>query len=249
MAVPFRTVFAWRMMRHFGAFFLVPAKDHLSRRRLQHAGDGRLDGLADHLARVVDDHHRTVVQISNTLIEFLSFFQDEYLHGFARQVHRLERIRKLVDIQYLHTAELRNFVQVEIVGDNLRVQLFGQLDELHIDFANRREIVFDKLHCDPSHFLDPLKNIEPAPAAVAFQRVSRIGDLLKFAQHEVRYDEDAIQKSGLTDIGYPSVDDDTRVQDFVRFLGRTLSSEDTPECGQVQQVPFVGADDKPDIRH
>src|SRR5437764_3129145 len=61
MAVPFRTIFARWMMRHFGALFLVSAEDHLSGSRLQHAGDGRLDGLADHLARVVDNHHRAIV--------------------------------------------------------------------------------------------------------------------------------------------------------------------------------------------
>ncbi len=99
-------------MRNFGALLLVPAKDHLSSRRLQHAGDGRLDGLANHLARVVDDHHRTVVQISTTLIEFLSFFQDEDIHGFARQVQGLAGIGKLVDIENLHQAKLPNLVTV-----------------------------------------------------------------------------------------------------------------------------------------
>src|SRR5438128_6870707 len=51
MAVPLRAVLAWWMMRDFRALLLVPAKDHLSRRRLEHAGDRRFDSLADHLPR------------------------------------------------------------------------------------------------------------------------------------------------------------------------------------------------------
>ena len=198
-------------MRHFGALFLVSAEDHLSGSRLQHAGDGRLDGLADHLARVVDNHHRAIVQISDALIEFLPLFQDEHLHRFAGQVNRLQRVRKLVDIEYLHTAELRNFVQVEIVRHNLRLQLFGQLDQLHIDFANRRKVVLEELHCDSRHFLNPLKNVEAPPAAVAFQRVGRIGYLLQFTQDEMGYDENSVQKSSFTDIGNPSIDEFCRI--------------------------------------
>src|SRR5207249_8667830 len=146
-------------------------------------------------------------------------------------------------------AELRNFVQVEIVRHNLRVQLLGQLDQLHIDFANRRKVVLEELHCDSRHFLNPLQNVEAPPAAVAFQRVGRICDLLQFAQDEMGYNKNSVQKSSFTDIGNPSIDDDTGVQDFVGFLGRTFSSKDSLERGQVQQVPFIGVDHKPDIRH
>ena len=105
------------------------------------------------------------------------------------------------------------------------------------------------MHCDSRHFLNPLKNVEAPPAAVAFQRVGRIGYLLQFTQDEMGYNENSVQKSSFTDIGNPSIDDDTGVQNFVGFLGRTLSSKHAPERGQVQQVPFIGADDKPDIRH
>src|SRR5207247_8795054 len=107
MAVPFRTIFARWMMRHFGALFLVAAEDHLSGGRLQHAGDGRLAGLADHLARVVYNHHRAIVQLSDALTQILPLFQDEYLPRLARPVNGVHRVPNLVDVQYSNTPALR----------------------------------------------------------------------------------------------------------------------------------------------
>ena len=65
----------------------------------------------------------------------------------------------------------------------------------------------------------------------------------------MRNDENAIEKSGLADVGYPAVDDDTRIEYLVRFLRRALPPEDASECWKVEQIAFVGADDESHIRH
>src|SRR5262249_23526961 len=80
-----------RMM--IGALFFVSAEDHLTSSRLEHAGDRRFDGLADHLAGVVHHNHRSVVEVRDALIEFLALLENENLHGFTRQIYRLESVR------------------------------------------------------------------------------------------------------------------------------------------------------------
>src|SRR5207244_2240617 len=78
VAVALLTLFTRWMMRYFRALLLIPAKDHLAGSCLQHARHGRLDGFSDHFARIVHHDHRTVVKVCDTLIEFFSFFQNEY---------------------------------------------------------------------------------------------------------------------------------------------------------------------------
>jgi hypothetical protein len=41
---------------------------------------------------------------------------------------------------------LGHFVEVEIVGDDLAIVDLGQLDELHVHFADVGEILFHDLH-------------------------------------------------------------------------------------------------------
>ena len=183
------------MMNHFAAPLFVTSKDHLARRCLQHAGYRRVDRLSDHLSRVVDNDHRPVIQVSDALIEFLAFLQNEDLHRFARQINRLQRVGKFVDIEHLDAAKLRDLVQIEIVGDDLRFEFLRQFDQLHIDFANRRIVVLDELHGDPRHLLNSLQNIQAAAPAIALQRISGIGNLLEFAKNEVRNQQNAIHET------------------------------------------------------
>src|SRR4030095_2914175 len=110
------------------SFFPEAAKDHLTRSRLQHTGHCDISVFADQSARIVYDHHGAIVQISDTLVVFFAFLQDEYSHCFTRQYDRLERISQLVDVQHTHATQLRDLVQVEIVSDDYCVELFAQFN-------------------------------------------------------------------------------------------------------------------------
>src|SRR5204862_4424758 len=112
----------------------------------------------------------------------------------------LERVGKLVDVEHLHALQLRHFVEVEIIGHDLGLVKLGQLDELEVHFADGREVIFHDLHRDRSHFLDALHHVEPAASAIALEGIGGIGYELKFAQHELRQHQDAIEKSGLGDV-------------------------------------------------
>src|SRR5271165_6346063 len=66
------------------------AENHLARCRLQHRSNGNFDVPADHLSRIVHNHHGPVVEIGDTLVVLLTYFQDEDLHDFAGQHDRLK---------------------------------------------------------------------------------------------------------------------------------------------------------------
>ena len=52
--------------------------------------------------------------------------------------------------------ELRDFVQVEIVSDDLADVYLRQFDQLHVHFANVGKIVLENLNIELRHFLYPL---------------------------------------------------------------------------------------------
>src|SRR5712691_6625159 len=159
------------------------AEDHLSRGSLQDAGHGDVNGLRNHLPRVVHHHHGAVVKIRHALVVFFSFLQDEDAHGLPWEYDRFQGIGQLVDVQYLDAVELGDFIEVEIVGHDFAIVDFGQLDQLHVYFADVREIVFNNLNRQLGYFLDALQHIEATPPAVALHGIGGIGHQLQLAQH------------------------------------------------------------------
>src|SRR5687767_8875587 len=79
-------------VEHSVGLLVEPSEDHLPGHGLQHAGNRDVDGLGDQPPRIVYNYHRSVVEISHTLVVFLAFFQDEHAHGLAREHHGLKRV-------------------------------------------------------------------------------------------------------------------------------------------------------------
>src|SRR5262249_7798772 len=176
--------------------------------------------------------------------------QDKDFHGFTRQVDRLERIRKLVDIENFNAPQLCNLVQVEVIRYDLcPVQFLRQLYQLHVHFANLRIIVFDELNTDAGHLLDTLQDIQSPAATISLECIRRISNLLEFPKHKMRNDQTSVKKSGLTNIRDSSVNDDTRIENLVRLFGRPLAAKDPAHSRKIQHVAFIGADYQTDIRH
>src|SRR5262249_12487221 len=130
------------------------------------------------------------------------------------QHDRFQRVREFVDVQNFHAVKLGDFVQIEIVGNDLAIVDLRQLDQLHIHFANVGKIVFQDLNVQLGHLLDALQDIQAAAAAVALHRVRRIGDQLQLPQDKLRDHQRAVDKSGFYDIGDPSIDNDAGVEDL-----------------------------------
>ena len=229
--------------------FIVLTEDHLPGGGLQDAGDGDIDRLGDHLLGVVHHDNGAIVEIGDALIELLAFLDDEDAHGLAGQHDGLERVGQFVDVQDLDAVQLRDFVEVEIVGDDLAIEHLGQFDELHIDFLDVREVLFHNLHGQQRHLLNPLQDVEAAAAAIAFHGIGRVGHQLQFAEHELRNHQHAIEEAGLRNIGDAAIDDDAGIEYLVGLLGRFFAAEDAAERSQVQQVALLGADDQAHVAH
>src|SRR6266576_3577280 len=192
---------------------LIPlAENHLAGSRLQYRSDGDIYRLANHLARVVDHHHRAVIQIGNALVVLFSLFQDEHPHRLARQHDRLQRVGEFVDVQYGHALQLRYFVEIEVVGDDLTFVKFRELNQFHVDFADGGEIIFHDLNLQRPAFLEALQNVETTASSVALQRVGRVGYQLQLPKDKLRDYDDAVKKARFRNVGDAAVDDDTGIE-------------------------------------
>src|SRR4051812_19122475 len=207
--------------------FILP-KDHFTRGSLKDTCHGRVHSFADHLACVVHHNHGAVIEVGDSLIEFLAFFQDKNLHAFTRQIDRLEGIGELINVEDLDTAKLCDFIQIEIVGDDLCFKLHRQFNQFHIYFANCRIVVFDKLDRDTRHLLNLLKNIQATPPAIALQGIGGICNLLKLAKHKMGNNQNSIEEARLANVGDTAVDDDAGIEYFVNLLYRPLAAENSP---------------------
>ena len=112
-----------------------PAEDHLARRRLQHARHRDLDRAADRALALVHHDHRPVVEVGDALAGLLALLEHEDAQHLARQHHRLQRVRELVDVEHGDAAQLGHLVEVEVVGDDLAGEALGELDQLEVDLA------------------------------------------------------------------------------------------------------------------
>jgi hypothetical protein len=60
-----------------------------------------------------------LLETGHALVVLFTFFQDEHAYRFSRQDHRPQSIGELIDVQDFETLHLGEFIQIEIVGDNL----------------------------------------------------------------------------------------------------------------------------------
>ena len=229
---------------------LIPfAEDHFSGGGLEDGGDRDVDGLADHLARIVDHDHGSVIEVGDSLVVLFAFFQDEDPHNFAGEDDGLEGVCEFVDVEDGDALQLGDFVEIEIVGDDFAFVKLGEFDELEVDFADAGKIVFDDLDLNGGGFLEALEDVETTASAIALEGVGGIGDELEFAKDELRDDDEAVEESGFGDVGDAAVDDNAGIENFKALLARLFASEDAAEGGQVEQIALVGADGQSDIGH
>src|SRR6266705_2234962 len=80
--------------------FLEAGEDHAAGCGLEDRGDRGADLLADQPLAVVHDHHGAVVEVGDTLADFLALLDDVDVDDLAGQHHRLERVRQLVDDEH-----------------------------------------------------------------------------------------------------------------------------------------------------
>jgi len=99
------------------------------------------------------------------------------------------------------------------------------------------------------HFLAALQNFQAAAPALALERIGGIGHELKFAEHELRNDDRAVEKERVGDVGHAPVNNHASIQHFERVLQAALGAEQSAERLKIQHVAFVRAEDQAHVGH
>ena len=188
-------------------------EDHPPRHRLQDAGDGDVKLAVDQAGATLDHDHGAVVQEADPLAGLLALLDDLDPQVLAREDGRLHRVRERVDVHHPDTLELGDPVEVEVVGQYDPAASLGQLHELRVHLGHAGRLVVDDLDGGMRVALHPVEDLEPAPPAVAAERVRRIGDVLELLQHEPGHDQRPVDEARLDDLRDPAVDEDAGVDD------------------------------------
>ena len=93
------------------------------------------------------------------MVVLFALFEDEDAHRFARQHDGLQGVRQFVDVQDRDAVQLRDLVQIEIVGDDDGVQVLRQLKQFQIDFADGRIICVHDLYVERGIRLQTVEHV------------------------------------------------------------------------------------------
>src|SRR5690606_5647319 len=132
----------------------------------------------------------------------------------------LDGVGQLVDVQHFHPLQLRNLVEVEVVGQHLGPLQLGQPHQLGVDVGDVVEVVVDDPHGHLGLLLHPVEDVQAAAAAVTLEHVGGVGDVLQFLQDEAGNQQGAFKKAGTSHVGDAAVDDDACVQNLKARVGR-----------------------------
>ena len=140
-----------------------------------------------------------------------------------------------------------HFVQVEVVGDNLRADAPRQLDKFVIHVPGLRNVFLQNPHIHLWHLLNLLQYLEPAPSALTLQRIRRIGDHLQLVQHELRHSENTFEELRIAYIGDAAVDQNAGVQKLHGFRGSRVLAEEPVQSINMQFPAPARAKDESEI--
>ena len=85
--------------------------------------------------------------------------------------------------------QLRDAVEVEVVGEDAGVAAAGQLDQLGIDLVHVLRVLVRKLDRYPRVLLQDCQDLQAPTTAHAAGLVAVVGDALELVDHEARHDQ------------------------------------------------------------
>src|SRR5271169_1370869 len=138
---------------------------------------------------------------------------------------------------------MRDLVEVEVVGDDLRVDILRQFDQFEIDFADLRIIILDDLNGEQGITLHTLEDVESAAPSLTFGAVLGIGHHLQLAKYELRDNERAFEEACLSHIGNAAVNDSAGIQHLqIAFTRAALGVKKVAECPEIEQISLACPD-------
>ncbi|OPZ95664.1 MAG: hypothetical protein BWY71_02165 [Planctomycetes bacterium ADurb.Bin412] len=195
-----------------------------------------MDFLADPPLAAVDDNHGAVVEVADALARLVAGFENFDGHGLSGQDDGLHGVGQVVDVYDVHPPEAGHFIEIVIVGDHFAAEFLGRGDQLVVHrfglFGGGQGNILD-FNINLLVALHFVKDIEAAAAAIAFEAVGGIGDILQFIENEAGNDYRGIDDFGHGDIGNPAVNDDRGVQkertDALDLFGKFDIGDDEAE--------------------
>ena len=200
---------------------------------MQHRGDDHADRLIDIAPSVLDHDHGAVIEVGDTLILLLPLLDDLHVHLLAGNDDRLERVREVVEVEDADAFELGDAIEVVVVGHDREASLLRQLDQLHVDLVELRNVVVDEFDVDEWLFLQGVEDLEAAPSTVAAQSIAGVGDVLKLGEDEMRHQHSLTQEAGLRDVHDAAIDDNAGVEQDAR-LHSTAFDQAGPGAGRAE---------------
>jgi hypothetical protein len=97
------------------------------------------------------------------------------------------------------------------------------------------------------HFLNTLEDVETAAAAIPLHGIGRVGHHLEFVQNELRNYQNAVEETGIGDIGDAAVDDDAGIEDLLIGAGLGFSAEYSAQSAEIEQFALGGASDASEV--
>ena len=193
-------------------------KNHAAGCSLQRRRDFNGNRLIHEPLATLDDDHRAIIEIGNTLSLLLARLDYGHFHSLARDHNRFHGIGQLVDIEHLDTTQLSNLVEVEIVGDDLAADLLPQAYKLGVHLGDIVKINIRHLDLAARPLTDALQDIQATAATCAFECIRRIGDMLQLLQYEDRNQKRPLDEARITDISDAAINDDAGIQQLVLLL-------------------------------
>src|SRR2546423_4807508 len=202
----------------FGDLTLRMAEDHPATDRLKDAHNGDRELGADVPGAVLDDDHRSVLQITHGLRGLLPFQDHAHRDLLSGQDDRTNGFREIVHVEHGDALKLRHAIEAVIVGHDRHAEALRERDELPVG-AVPRGILFRQLDLDGLLFLHLREHLQTAATALAPRAVRGVVEILKLRQHELGDDERSPDEAAPDDVSDAAVDDDRRVEEDAR-VGR-----------------------------
>src|SRR5262245_14276788 len=150
-------------------------EDHAPGDRLEDAGHGHVELGIDRLRTTLDDDHRPVVEVADTLTHVLAGLDDADAEVLAGQKGGLDRVRERVDVEDADALEVGDPVEVEIVRQDGPPVALRERDELRVDLGRARDVLVDDLHGRRPGLAHAGQDLEAAPASRPAEGVGAVG--------------------------------------------------------------------------
>ncbi len=117
-------------------FTLNPPKDHPSGIGLQNAGDRDAHFLTNRGAALLHYDHRAIIEVANSLAHLVSRLDQANRQDLTRQRNRFKRVGHFVQVDHFHPLQLRDLVEVKVIGNNAGSQSLGKHDQAFVHFLH-----------------------------------------------------------------------------------------------------------------